>query len=59
MEIIMLITWKIWITKNDFIFKSISPSINRCHKKFKDEMALIIYKAKRKSYKGSWVEQFR
>jgi hypothetical protein len=60
MEIIMLVTWVIWTTCNDFIFKAVSPSIYRCRKKFKDKMALVIDKAKRKSHKGlsSWVEQF-
>jgi hypothetical protein len=56
----MLITWAIWTVKNDCIFKSVAPSLYRCRKKFKDEMALLIHKAKRKSYHGlaTWVECF-
>jgi hypothetical protein len=50
MEIIMLISWAIWNTRNDYIFKGTAPSLYRCHKKFKDEMALLVHKAKRKSY---------
>jgi hypothetical protein len=47
MEIIMLITWAIWTTRNDFIFKVVTSSIYRCRKKFKDDMVLIIHKEKR------------
>jgi hypothetical protein len=61
MEIIMLVTWAIWITHNDFIFKAAPPSVYRCRKKFKDELALLVHKAKRKLYHGivSWMENFR
>jgi hypothetical protein len=61
MELIMLITWAIWTTRNDFIFKSTPPSLYRCRRKFKDEVLLLLHKTTRKSYAGlkSWVERFQ
>jgi hypothetical protein len=60
MEIIMLVTWSIWITRNDFIFKVAPPGVYRCRKKFKNELAFLVHQAK-KSYHGIvfWVENFR
>jgi hypothetical protein len=57
MEIIMLISWSLWTIRNDFIFKGITPSLYRCKFKFKEELALLVHKAKRKSYIGlkAWV----
>jgi hypothetical protein len=52
MEIIMLISWSLWAIRNDFIFKGITPSLYHCEYKFKKEMALLVHKAKRKSYVG-------
>jgi hypothetical protein len=46
MEIIMLIAWSIWLTRNDFIFKAVTPSAYKCRKRFKDEIALLVHKAK-------------
>jgi hypothetical protein len=51
-EIIMLISWFIWMTRNDIVFKGINPSLYRCRHKFKEELALMVHKAKRKSYIG-------
>jgi hypothetical protein len=48
MELILLIAWSIWTTRNGFIFKAVPPSIYMCRKKFKDEIALLVHKAKRK-----------
>jgi hypothetical protein len=61
MEIIMLITWKVWTVRNDFIFKVVPPRIYKCCKRFKDEIVLLVNKVNRKSYHGlsSWVDYFR
>jgi hypothetical protein len=61
MELIMLITWSIWVTHNDFIFKAVTPSVYGCRKQFKEELALLVHKAKRKSYNSitDWVANFR
>jgi hypothetical protein len=47
--------------KYGFIFKAAIPSVYRCRKVFKDELALLVHKPKKKSYHGivSWVENFR
>jgi hypothetical protein len=60
MEIIILICWSIWTTRNDAIFKGLTPSLYRARRKLKDELSLLIHKAKRKSYAGLqvWVENF-
>jgi hypothetical protein len=52
MEIIILICWSIWTTRNDFIFEGLTPSLYRTRRKLKDELHLLIHKAKRKSYAG-------
>lgn len=61
MEVIILISWTIWTTRNDFIFRSIPPSLYACRRKFKVEMKWITYWAKRKDYSGlaDWVNAFR
>jgi hypothetical protein len=57
----MLITWSIWVTRSDFIFKAVTPSVYGCRKQFKEELALLVHKAKRKSYNSitDWVANFR
>jgi hypothetical protein len=61
MELIMLISWAIWTTRNAFIFKSTPPNLYRCRRKFKEEVSLLLYKTPRKSYSGLklWVERFQ
>jgi hypothetical protein len=60
LELIILVCWALWITRNEIIFKGIPPSIYRARKFFKDELALLVHKAGRKSYVGmrAWVEAF-
>jgi hypothetical protein len=60
MEIVMLVSWAIWATKNDFIIQGIPPSNYRCPKRFKDEMAMLVYKPKTKAYSdvATWVQNF-
>lgn len=60
-EIIILATWAIWTTRNDFTFKGITPNLYACRKKFKEELKWIIFGAKRKDYSGfeAWAKAFR
>jgi hypothetical protein len=60
LELITLVCWALWIIRNEFIFKGIPPSIYRSRNIFKDELALLLHKAGRKSYVGmrAWVEAF-
>jgi hypothetical protein len=48
------------MTRNDFIFKGNTFNLYRWEKKFKDELALLVHKASRKSYAGLkiWAERF-
>lgn len=61
METIILASWAIWITRNDYIFKGIVPNLYSCRKKFKEELKWVIYRAKRKEYGQfeDWVSTFR
>ena len=47
MEIIIIMAWSIWITRNDKIFKNISPYfVQVCLDLFKKEFAMVIHRAK-------------
>ena len=46
MEIIILMSWCIWIQRNDLIFKGVQPSIDACYMLLKKEFALVILRAK-------------
>ena len=46
MEIIILMSWCIWMQRNDLIFKGEQPSIDACYRHFKKEFALVILRAK-------------
>jgi hypothetical protein len=60
LDIIILGCWSIWRTRNNFLFKDVTPNLYRCKKLFKKELALLVFKAKRKSYAGlaDWVKLF-
>jgi hypothetical protein len=38
MEIIILCTWSIWLTRNSYIFNNLQPSLYRCRAIFKSEL---------------------
>jgi len=46
MEIIVLMSWSIWMQRNDLIFKVIQPSSDSCLQHFKKEFVLVILRAK-------------
>ena len=46
MEIIVLMSWSIWMQRNDFIFKGIQQTTVNCFQHFKKEFALVILRAK-------------
>jgi len=46
MEIIILMSWCIWMQRNDFIFKGLLPSQEQCRNHFVKEFALVILRAK-------------
>jgi hypothetical protein len=46
MDIIILMSWSIWMSRNDWIFKGIAPSIIDVTHWFKREFTLVILIAK-------------
>ena len=42
LEIIIVMSWCIWMQRNDFIFRGIQPSQVSCWQHFKKELALVI-----------------
>lgn len=46
MEIIVLMTWSIWTTRNDWIFREVDPSIPNCKRKFMEEFSLLQHRVK-------------
>ena len=46
MEIIVTMSWSIWMDRNDAIFKQVQPSISHCKRIFRQEFALVILRAK-------------
>ena len=45
-EIIILMTWSIWTTRNDWILNEIDPSVASCQRKFISEFKLAPLKDK-------------
>lgn len=48
-EIIILVGWSILITKNDYIFKGIIPSLYACRTTFKKDFLLLTHRTKKRS----------
>jgi hypothetical protein len=46
MEIIILMAWSIWTTRNDWIFSELDPSVERCRDKFIREFSLLLLRTK-------------
>ncbi|PNT71558.1 hypothetical protein BRADI_2g31430v3 [Brachypodium distachyon] len=61
MEIIALVCWSIWRTRNDCIFNNLRPSLYQCRHIFKGELNLVFHRAKRKTYSNFkvWIDRFR
>jgi hypothetical protein len=60
MEMFILCSWSIWITRNSCIFNNVQPSLFRCRAIFKSELNWLKFKATRKKYVSynSWVDSF-
>ena len=46
MEIIILLSWCIWMQRNDQIFKGLQPHSDNCLVRFKREFSMVILRAK-------------
>jgi hypothetical protein len=46
MEIIILMTWSIWKSRNEWLFSNKDPSVLRCTQEFSRELRLIIHRAR-------------
>jgi hypothetical protein len=46
MEIIILMTWAIWTTRNAWIFNNIDPLVQDCKRKFLSEFSLLLHRVK-------------
>lgn len=42
MDVIILMTWSVWTTRNRWIFDGIDPAVENCIEKFKKEFALVL-----------------
>jgi hypothetical protein len=60
MEIVILMTWSIWLTRNDWIFSHLDPSVPNCRRKFKGEFCLLLLRAKPTLLPAmsDWIEAF-
>jgi hypothetical protein len=58
MDIIILMCWSIWMTRNDFIFRGQQPIVQETKVRFKLEFTLVIHRAKErlKHHMSSWLE---
>jgi hypothetical protein len=58
MDIIIMLSWCIWMERNDFIFKDKQPAIDSVRDRFKTEFAWVILRAKdvRKPSMSLWID---
>nr|TKW11816.1 hypothetical protein SEVIR_6G257050v2 [Setaria viridis] len=59
MEIIVLMCWSIWISRNDIIFKGIISTVQSCLGLFRVVFTEAIYRAKdtQKILMSQWLDQ--
>jgi hypothetical protein len=48
MEVIILMTWSIWKSRNEWLFENKDPSVHHCTHEFSKELRLVIHKARGK-----------
>ena len=60
MNIIILLCWSIWISRNDLIFQGLQPSASNCSCTFKKELVLLGHRvrSKHKSLLEEWIALF-
>jgi hypothetical protein len=60
MEIIILMSWSIWMARNALIFDSVAPSVQSTIEIFKYNFAMVIHRAKTRNapFMSIWLENF-
>jgi hypothetical protein len=48
MEVIILMTWSIWKSRNEWLFENKDPSVHHCTHEFSKELRLVIHRARGK-----------
>jgi len=46
LEIIMLMAWRIWTIRNDWIFNNVHPTVQDCKRRFRNEFNLLLHRVK-------------
>lgn len=46
MEIIIIMSWSIWTTRNDWMFREVDPTMQNCKRKFVEDFSLLKYRMK-------------
>lgn len=46
MDIIILMTWSIWTTRNNWMFENIDPQVQECKRKFLCEFSLVMFRTR-------------
>lgn len=47
-EIIIIMAWSIWNTRNDWIFEAEDPTVEKCRAKFIRDFSLLLHRARNK-----------
>jgi hypothetical protein len=60
MDIIIIMSWSIWMARNDFIFNGLQASLQSAKARFRKEFALVILRAKPslKQLLVTWLETY-
>jgi hypothetical protein len=60
MDIIIILSWCIWMARNDFIFQGLQHDLDSVRGRFKKEFSLVIYGAKEslKQPMNTWLQLF-
>jgi hypothetical protein len=60
MDVIIIMSWSIWMARNNFIFNGLQPSLQLAKTCFRKEFALVILRAKAslKYLMSIWLEAY-
>jgi hypothetical protein len=45
-EVIILMTWSVWTTRNDWMFNNIDPQVQNCKRRFLSEFSLFLHRVR-------------